>query len=234
MTPGYFTLFTMGMSRPFSCITSSGTQSLLEKGIVWIFPSMISCSSVHTTTSLQWGNYNSNSSYSGPVCHIMSKTFSTSKNTAAANILSRVWMTTDGVWIGNLICWQVQLQVTIALSLIHTLYNSLQHILSILSLLCLHQSLPDNGFQRHMFPVFWVLELSPCLSFQLLTATAHNDWTPVLWQTHQPFTSLYCNAYARTCTNTHTHTVSLIVMVITSQHGSHRKHSFCFCSIHTC
>jgi hypothetical protein len=38
--------------------------------------------------------------------------------------------------------------VTIALLLIHTLCNSLQHALSLLSLLCLHQSLSDNGFQR--------------------------------------------------------------------------------------
>jgi hypothetical protein len=40
------------------------------------------------------------------------------------------------------------LQLSIALSLIHTLYNSLQHALCLLSLLCLHQSLPGSGFQR--------------------------------------------------------------------------------------
>jgi hypothetical protein len=41
-----------------------------------------------------------------------------------------------------------QLQVTIALSLIHTLFSSLLHILSLLSLLCLHQSLPCDGSEQ--------------------------------------------------------------------------------------
>jgi hypothetical protein len=40
------------------------------------------------------------------------------------------------------------LQVTIALSLIQTLCSSLQHVLSLLSLLCLHQSLPGDGSQE--------------------------------------------------------------------------------------
>jgi hypothetical protein len=35
--------------------------------------------------------------------------------------------------------------------------------------------LPGNGFQRRMIPLLWVPELFPCLSYQLLTATAHND-----------------------------------------------------------
>jgi hypothetical protein len=55
--------------------------------------------------------------------------------------------------------------------------NSLQHALSLFSLLCLHQSLPRNGFQQQTFPLLWVPELSPCLSYQLLIAMAHNDWT---------------------------------------------------------
>jgi hypothetical protein len=33
-----------------------------------------------------------------------------------------------------------------------------------------------NGFQRRTFHFLWVPELSLCLSYQLLTATAHNDW----------------------------------------------------------
>jgi hypothetical protein len=37
------------------------------------------------------------------------------------------------------------------LSLIHTLYTSLQHPLILLSLLSLHLSSPGNGFQRHSF-----------------------------------------------------------------------------------
>jgi hypothetical protein len=36
----------------------------------------------------------------------------------------------------------------------------------------------------------------PCLSYQLLTSTTHNEWTAVLWQTHyltnHLFTSLHC------------------------------------------
>jgi hypothetical protein len=57
----------------------------------------------------------------------------------------------------------------------YILYNSLQHALRLFSLLCLHQSLSGNGFQRRTFPLLWVPELSPCLSYQLLTATAHKD-----------------------------------------------------------
>jgi hypothetical protein len=38
--------------------------------------------------------------------------------------------------------------VTIALSLTHTLCSSLQQVLSLLSLLCLHQSLPGDGSQQ--------------------------------------------------------------------------------------
>jgi hypothetical protein len=34
-----------------------------------------------------------------------------------------------------------------------------------------------SSFQRRTFPFLWVPELSPCLSYQLLTVTAHNDWT---------------------------------------------------------
>jgi hypothetical protein len=37
----------------------------------------------------------------------------------------------------------------------------------------LHYPLPGNGFQRRTFPLLWVRELSPCLSYQLLSATAH-------------------------------------------------------------
>jgi hypothetical protein len=59
--------------------------------------------------------------------------------------------------------------------------SSLQHVLSLLSLQCLHQSLPDNGFQPQTFPLLWVPELSPCLSYQPLTASAQNEWTADLW-----------------------------------------------------
>jgi hypothetical protein len=48
------------------------------------------------------------------------------------------------------------MQLTIEISLIHTLYNSLQHPLSLPSLLCLHQSLSGNGFQHRSFLSFCV------------------------------------------------------------------------------
>jgi hypothetical protein len=55
-------------------------------------------------------------------------------------------VTVDGVSIGHWFYWTLQL--TSAPSLIHTLCSSLQHILSLLSLLCLHQSLSgDDGSQ---------------------------------------------------------------------------------------
>jgi hypothetical protein len=44
----------------------------------------------------------------------------------------------------------IELQVTLALSLLHTLTSTLQHVLNLLSPLCLHQSLSGNGFQRHI------------------------------------------------------------------------------------
>jgi hypothetical protein len=37
-----------------------------------------------------------------------------------------------------------------------------------------------SGFQRRMFPFLWVPELFPCLSYQVLTATAHKDCTSVV------------------------------------------------------
>jgi hypothetical protein len=83
---------------------------------------------------------------------------------------------------------------------------SLQQLFSLLILLCPHQ-FSGNGFQRQMYPSLWVPELSQCLSYQLLTATAHNDRTPaVLSVTHQ-----------RT-------QLSLTSLRKTSRHGPHRKH----------
>jgi hypothetical protein len=49
--------------------------------------------------------------------------------------------------------------------------------------------LSGNGYQRRTFPLLWVTELTPCLSYQLLTATAHNDCSDCS-RTH--FTSLHC------------------------------------------
>jgi hypothetical protein len=55
--------------------------------------------------------------------------------------------------------------------------------------------LSGSGFQRRTFPFLWVPELSPCLSYQRLTAKAHNDWTAVLYLTNSPInSSLPCTA----------------------------------------
>jgi hypothetical protein len=70
-----------------------------------------------------------------------------------------------------------------------------------------------TAFNGGRSTLLWVPELSPCLSYQLLTATAHKDWTAVLWLIHQPtlhFPALHC-------------TLSLIVLVI-SRYGPHRIH----------
>jgi hypothetical protein len=71
-------------------------------------------------------------------------------------ILSRVRVTLDGVldWRLDLLTtlthdsWQ---HLIIARSLISTFYKSLQHTPSLFSLLCLHQSIPGNGFQQWGF-----------------------------------------------------------------------------------
>jgi hypothetical protein len=58
----------------------------------------------------------------------------------------------DGVWIANGIYWTASM----TLSVTHTLYNSLQHALRLLRLLCLHRLSPGNGFQRRAFLSFRV------------------------------------------------------------------------------
>jgi hypothetical protein len=95
----------------------------------------------------------------------------------------------------------------------HTLCNSLQHALSLFSLLWLHQSLLSIGFQCRKFPLLRVPELYQRLSYRLLTVTAHNDWTAVFWITHQP--TLHFHAL---------HCLLIIVLLITFWHGLHRKH----------
>jgi hypothetical protein len=81
-------------------------------------------------------------------------------------IFSRVWVTEDWVRIGNPIYLPVTtrncVKGTLTLSLYPTLCNSLQHALSLLSLLSLHQS-SSNSFQRQAFRFVSVYELSPCL-----------------------------------------------------------------------
>jgi hypothetical protein len=54
-----------------------------------------------------------------------------------------------------------------------------------------------------MFPLFWAPNLSPCLSYQILTATVHNDRTAVHWLgpwlvtiSHQPPSLLFTDSLA--------------------------------------
>jgi hypothetical protein len=70
------------------------------------------------------------------------------------------------------------LQVTIALSLIHTLRSSLQHALSVLSLLYVHRLSPGNGFQRRSILSFRVQV--PLLTGDCLTTNSVHQLTPRL------------------------------------------------------
>jgi hypothetical protein len=56
--------------------------------------------------------------------------------------------------------YKSQLQVTIVLSLIHTLYNSLQHALNIPGLLYLHRLSPSKGHLRSSFLSFCIQVLT--------------------------------------------------------------------------
>jgi hypothetical protein len=87
----------------------------------------------------------------------------------------------DGVWIGNWIYWTLPdpwLQVIITVSLIHTLYNSLEHTLKS-SQPAVSSPVFSNGFQRRTFPFLWVPELSRPHPQQLSTAylpACLTDW----------------------------------------------------------
>jgi hypothetical protein len=85
-------------------------------------------------------------------------------------IILNSWVTIDRV-IGFTDHSQ-NLTTVMTVSLIRTLYSSLEHTLSLLSLLCLHRS-SGNSFHQRTFPLLCIPELSPCLSYQLI-ATAHN------------------------------------------------------------
>jgi hypothetical protein len=74
-----------------------------------------------------------------------------------------------------------------------------------------------GNFRRRTFPFLWVPKISPYLSYQLLTATAHNEWTSVVLQltnsvTHRPSNSTR---------------FSITVLLITPRCGPHRKHRSC-------
>jgi hypothetical protein len=77
------------------------------------------------------------------------------------SILSRVWVTVDGVWIGNRIYWPRD--YTLWITITHRLVFSVTVFTALLG----------NGFQRRTFPFLWVLELSPSSAtiFSFLTTT---------------------------------------------------------------
>jgi hypothetical protein len=80
----------------------------------------------------------------------------------------------DEVWIDDWIHW------THCSHLVNTLHISLLHTHSLSSLPLLR-----SGFHRRKFPFLWVPELSPCISYQLQAATAHNNLTPAVIVTHR-------------------------------------------------
>jgi hypothetical protein len=71
----------------------------------------------------------------------------------------------------------LQLVTTSYYSVIANSHSAIHYSTNIIivSLLCFHQS-SGNEFQRRMFPFLWVPELSPYLSYQLLTVTDHSSF----------------------------------------------------------
>jgi hypothetical protein len=92
-------------------------------------------------------------------------------------------VTVDGVWIGNWVyCTLTHTHTSrIVPSLIHALCRSLQHVLkyfqSVVSSPVICSVTPSSG---GTFPLLWVPDIFPFISYQLLTATVHKDWTSVL------------------------------------------------------
>jgi hypothetical protein len=69
-----------------------------------------------------------------------------------------------GLVIGFIVLLKLITTSTVALSLVHTLCNSLQNTLSLPSLLCLHQLSPGNAFQQCRFLGCYVPQLWSSLS----------------------------------------------------------------------
>jgi hypothetical protein len=102
-----------------------------------------------------------------------------------------------------------------------TLYRSLlHHTHTLVSIVTSSMPLLGNGFQRRTLPFFWVPEISLCLSYQLLTATAYN-WAPeVMWLSHSLINQLTPLRWL---------TDWQIWLLVTYRHGPHKKHSFSVC-----
>jgi hypothetical protein len=108
------------------------------------------------------------------------------------------------------------------LSLIHTHCRSVQYAPSLLSLLCLQQSLTGNDLHWRTFPILRVPELYPCLSYQLLTATATRTEPQ---QSSNSLTLLHCTTLSNW---TELGQLNHIASELT--HWEHRlQHLFCCC-----
>jgi hypothetical protein len=83
------------------------------------------------------------------------------------------------VWWPDLLDFLILRVATFNITLLHT-HRLVSTVTSSLPLFC-------SGFEQRTFPFLWLPEQSPCLSYQLLTATDHNDWAAAVHSlTHQP------------------------------------------------
>jgi hypothetical protein len=85
-------------------------------------------------------------------------------------------------WWSDLLDYLIQDVTTLYSSLLYIYISAHSHVFT--------SRCSVEACQRWTFPFLPVPELSPCLSYQLLTPTTHNYWTPaVIWLTHQPHTN---------------------------------------------
>jgi hypothetical protein len=125
--------------------------------------------------------------------------------------LPRVLVAIDGVWISKWIYWTLLLQVTIELSLIHTLCSSLELVLSLRGRLCLQQSLPGDESNNVI-----------CIRVHVLTCWRlyHNWFIPIsllITLRHGPHRKhLFSVAISYCCVASH-------------RSGPRRKQSLCYC-----
>jgi hypothetical protein len=73
-----------------------------------------------------------------------------------------------------------RITVNYSLSLVHTLYTSLQHALSLLSVLCLHGLSHGNGSQRRRFLIFQIPRLLSLLAVASLTTNSSWPQPPTM------------------------------------------------------
>jgi hypothetical protein len=83
-------------------------------------------------------------------------------------------------------------KVTITVSLVYTPNSSLWHALSLLSVLCLHQSLLGNGSECHIYPsafMFTSLWAADCL----VAPHGCNSWPMTPSRFWQPLATTHCH-----------------------------------------